>query len=74
VFFVSRLFGGPVSDRSLLFLSFPITVYEIHIIYAVLRFADLAWSGRHEAAALTPQAVKACVGRAKGIFKSVFVL
>ena len=74
VFFVSRLCGGPVSDRSLLFLSFPITVYEIHIIYAVLCFADLAWSGRHEAAALTPQAVKACVGRAKGIFKSVFVL
>jgi len=74
LFYICRLLGGPISDRSLLFLAFPISVHEIHIIYAVLSFADLVWSGRHEVAALTPQAVKACVGGASGIFKSVFII
>ena len=44
VFQVSRLLGAPVSDEDLLFLAFPMSVFEIHIIFAVLSFADLAWS------------------------------
>ena len=63
-----------MSDKDLLFFNFPISVYEIHIIYAVLSFAHLVWQSRAEVAALDPLALRAIVGGPHGLFKSIFRL
>ena len=60
----SRLLGGPVPDADLLFLKFPISPSEIHIIFAVLTFADLVWSSRGEQTASVPLTVRAALVRA----------
>ena len=73
----SRLLEGPVPDTDLLFLKFPISPSEIHIIFAVLTFADLVWSSsssRGEPAAITPLAVRAALARAPPPFISIFKL
>ena len=70
----SRLLGGPVPDADLLFLKFPISPSEIHIIFAVLTFADLVWSSRGEPAAISPLAVRAALAHAPPPFKSIFKL
>ena len=68
------LLGGPVTDADLLYLKFPITASEIHIIFAVLSYADLAWSTRGEQAALTPLAVRARLARPPAPFKPLYKL
>ena len=70
----SRLLGGPVPDADLLFLKFPISPSEIHIIFAVLTFADLVWSSRGEPATISPLAVRAALAHAPPPFKSIFKL
>ena len=50
----SCLLGGPIPDADLLFLKFPISASEIHIIFAVLSFADLVWSSRGQPTPLSP--------------------
>ncbi|MBM3939095.1 MAG: hypothetical protein FJ333_10665, partial [Sphingomonadales bacterium] len=72
LFTVSRLLGGPVSDLDLLFLKFPICSVEIHIIYAVLAFADLAWVTRTRQEAVSPQEVKARLSQPPKPFKCIF--
>ena len=70
----SRLLGGPVSDSDLLFLKFPISTPEIHLIFAVLTYADLVWSTRSDPAVISPLAVRAALSRAPSPFKSIFKL
>ena len=69
----SCLLGGPVPDANLLFLKFPISPNEIHIIFTVLTFADLVWSSRGEQAAILLLAIGATLAWALP-FKSNFKL
>ena len=55
-----RLLEGPVPDTDLLFLKFPISPSEIHIIFAVLVWSSSS-SSRGEPAAITPLAVRAAL-------------
>ncbi len=69
-----RLIGGPIPDRDLLFLKFPIMASEIHVIYAILAFAEYVWATRGGQAAIGPQAFKERLDRARPPFKSIFRL
>ena len=70
----SRLMGGPIADRDLLLLNFPIVPFEIHVIYAVLAFAELVWAGRGGRAVLRPELVRAKLSRPPAPFRAIFKL
>ncbi len=74
LFTASRLLGGPIRDADLLLLKFPICKNEIHIIYAVLAFAEMAWAARNGQADLAPITVKIKMSKAPAPFKSIFKL
>ncbi len=74
LFTASKFFRGPISDSELLFLRFPIVPSEIHIIYAVLAFADLVWASRRGQVILTPEAAKVRLTNPPPPFKSIFKL
>ena len=74
VYVASVLLGGPVSDSDLLFLKFPISTVEIHIIFAVLTFADMVWSTRAAPTPLSPLAVRARLAHPPPPFRSIFKL
>jgi len=71
VFTASRLLGGPVTDAELLFLKFPICGVEIHLVYAVLTFAELAWETRGRQEAVSPQELKARLSQPPRPFKEI---
>ncbi len=74
LFTASKFFRGPISDSELLFLKFPIVPAEIHIIYAVLAFAELVWDSRAGLGALKPEAVRVRLSKPPPPFKSIFKL
>ncbi len=60
-FRVALLLGGPVSDRSLLFIAWPASRWDPPIALAVAAYATLAWETREEAGPLLPALVRARV-------------
>ncbi|MBM3938954.1 MAG: reverse transcriptase family protein, partial [Sphingomonadales bacterium] len=70
----SRLLGGPVSDMDLLFLKFSICGIEIHLVYAVLSFAELVCETRGRQEAITPLEFRARLNEPPKPFKNIFKL
>ncbi len=60
-FRLALLLGGPVPDRSLLFLAWPASRWDPPIALAVAAYAALAWETREEVGPLLPAFVRARV-------------
>jgi len=70
----SRLLGGAIPDEDLLYLKFRMVGFEIHIVYAVLAYADLVWENRGRQGAISPLEVRARLAQPPAPFKSIFKL